>query len=114
MNKISIKTTLPANVNFTNESTKTAGEITFDAKTKQITWSIAELPVATNEAATSFFVELKPTDSDVGKIVKLTENTTLLATDKKTNATISSTTSTLTSNLDSDPYAKGTGVVQKQ
>ncbi|MBI5254528.1 hypothetical protein HY932_01970 [Candidatus Falkowbacteria bacterium] len=113
LTKISATTTLPTNVNFTNEVSKTAGEVTFDTKTRQLTWSISDLPATTTEIAASFFVELKPTSADVGKIVKLTENTTLLATDKKTNATISSTISTLTSNLDNDPYGKGTGVVQK-
>ncbi|MFH0814513.1 MAG: hypothetical protein V1902_00245 [Candidatus Falkowbacteria bacterium] len=113
LTKISATTTLPVNVNFTNEVNKTAGEITFDAKTRQLTWSINDLPATTNEVFASFFVELKPTIADVGKIVKLTENTTLFATDKKINSTISSTISTLTSNLDNDPYGKGTGVVQK-
>jgi len=85
----------------------------FDTKTKQAVWKIDNLSASADPAETAFFVELIPTSADAGKIVKLTENTTVSAIDAKTGATISLATTTLTTNLDADPYGKGFGVVQK-
>jgi hypothetical protein len=112
LEKIAVTTVLPANVSMTNEITKNVGNVAFNAKTREVIWTIENLAANAASANAAFFVELKPTSADAGKIVKLTDNTALAATDKKTNAQLSITNTTLTTNLDGDPYGKGTGVIQ--
>ena len=113
LNNVIVAAALPSNVSMTTEQTKNVGTMEFDTKTKQAVWKIDNLSASADPAETAFFVELIPTSADAGKIVKLTENTTVSAIDAKTGATISLATTTLTTNLDADPYGKGFGVVQK-
>ncbi len=111
INEISVTTTIPNNINWTNSFQVSTGEITFDETTRKIIWKINRLPKNITEATANFGIEFTPTNEDIGKIIKLTNNTTVSAKDTVTNALITKTKNILTSILEEDKHAKGQGVV---
>lgn len=111
INNISVTTTLPDNINWTNETHLSTGEINFDATTRKLIWTINRLPKNIQFAQANFAIEFTPKTEDIGNIMKLTNNTTLSAFDSITSTTIMKTKTILTSNMEEDEIAKGQGVV---
>ena len=110
---IKIKTVLPANISWTGVSGIATGQLAYDPTAREISWQINRLPVGVTELTASFNVSLTPSEDQVGKILILTPETTLEAVDSETNAPINLTREAITTNLETDPIAKGKGVVAR-
>lgn len=112
LKEIEIKAELPAGVSASAEG------VTAETGTWQITddgsprWTISELAPGL-EPSISFFIELKPSASDVGRVLALITRTALNAVDDVTKGNVSALGNVITTNLEFDPVARGQGVVAK-
>jgi|GEM_PF-1487475 len=75
-------------------------------------WVISSLSPGVEPEAV-FNIELKPTQADEGKIVVLSGQIILNATDQETGGTVKTVGNVATSNLENDGVARGQGVVSK-
>jgi len=111
-----VTTILPPEVNFTGQSTVTAGTaVTFNPNTREVRWTLNRLPAG---AGTSFMkpeatfeVAITPITSDVNKILVLTKTVTATARDVSSGADLISTAKFITTELDNDLGAQGKGIV---
>lgn len=113
---VKVTTTLPTNVTWTGRSSVSAGHsLTFDPNTREVAWEINKVPAGTGQAypelEADFEVSITPTQDDVGKIMVLTQNSAISATDFFTEEIIQKQVDLLTTNLEEDPSAKGKGIV---
>lgn len=113
LSDISIKSTLPGNIKLTGEKNVTVGEFKYDDTKRELSWTISTLPTTLRTAHCSFGIEFMPAKADIGNLIQILGNSTLTAKDTFTGATIVRTENSLTSALDQDKYATGTGTVQK-
>jgi hypothetical protein len=111
LENVTVSANLPSNINFTNKTNLTQGEISFASAARTITWTIKLIPANTGEAQADFEIEVTPRQEDLNKIISLLGQSTLTAIDKQTNSTITLTAKPVTSNLDGDPIAEGKGLV---
>jgi len=85
---LQITTTLPENVDWEKSASATAGEITYDETTKQITWKLNRLPTSFPKVIINFDVGLKYADQNSGKETVMLEKTRVEAKDKITEESI--------------------------
>ena len=108
-----VTTTLPENVSWISHYNCATGEMTYDPATRKVAWSINRLPRDATAPHATFQATLKPRSADVGKLMKLTESTSLMATDAVTLEDLLQTYGILSSNLDQDAFGTGRGIVIK-
>ena len=111
-----VTTTLPPEVNFTGQSTVTAGAaVTFNPNTREVRWTLNRLPAGAGTSFTrpeaSFEVAITPIPSDANKILVLTKTATATARDISSGADLISTAKFITTELDNDLGAQGKGIV---
>lgn len=111
-----VTTTLPPDINFTGQSTVSAGNnVTFNPNTREVRWNLNRLPAGagTNFARpeASFEVAITPITSDANKILVLTRTTTATARDTSSGADLISTAKFITTEIDNDLGAQGKGIV---
>lgn len=109
--EIKVSARLPEGIELANEQKLSTGEFKYDDVSREISWTINRLPEAMKEANADINLKFTPQTKDLGKLLQLLGNTTLTAKDTKTNALIVKTTNGLTSALEEDRYATGTGLV---
>jgi len=110
---ITIKSTLPPKVFWTDDYDVSVGQVKYTPGDRTITWSINRLPVSAKSANLTLKLDLKPSNNDVGKLMKLLEYSNLSVTDIITNDTISQTYGIITTNLESDRFGIGKGIIQE-
>ncbi|MFH1405094.1 MAG: hypothetical protein ABIH21_03295 [Patescibacteria group bacterium] len=110
---ITMTTKLPQDVAWQDKERADMGILTFDTTTRMVTWHIDRLPTSTPEARAYLHVAITPEIEDVGAFFKLTNTTTVEATDTVTQKAISSSFDTITTELLYDEYAHGKGVVME-
>lgn len=113
---VTVTGSVPSNVFWTGRNTSTtAGDLSFDAKTRVVTWKINKLPPGvgkdTPTLSASFQVSITPTSSDVGSSMKLLEVSTLKAHDSFADVDLTVKRDAVTTDLQTDPKALGQGVV---
>ncbi len=113
---VTVAGNVPSNVFWTGRNTSTtAGDLSFDAKTRVVTWKINKLPPGvgkdTPTLSASFQVSVTPTSSDVGASIKLLDASTLKAHDSFADADLTVKRDAVTTDLQNDPKALGQGVV---
>ncbi|MEK7512024.1 MAG: hypothetical protein AAB575_03330 [Patescibacteria group bacterium] len=109
---LTVSTALPQNINWINEKNVSTGEITFDEASRTIAWKINRLPALVKEAHANFSLAFTPQTNEIGTLLKLTGNCTLVARDVSTDELITRTKSILTTALELDSFATGNGTVQ--
>ncbi|MFA6534147.1 MAG: hypothetical protein WCT37_03160 [Patescibacteria group bacterium] len=110
--EVKVSTVLPPGVAWGARREITVGDLGYDPTTRQVTWTINRLPTTVQlDYLVSFDVRITPAVTDAGKILALTGDNALTATDATTGAKISVTSGSLTTDLVSDPVAKGKGLV---
>lgn len=82
---LKITATLPENVDWEKNSANSAGDITYDETTKQVSWKLNRLPQTANKITINFDIGIKSNESDTGTGAALLEKTRIEATDKVTN-----------------------------
>jgi len=108
---VQIETTLPPDVSWKEAVTKDIGTLTYNPITRRVKWQIEKLPIDIKQAQAGFDVSVTPKKTDVGKFMKLTDQTTLQAIDSVTKGEIHATRPVITSELTEDLKAIGKGVV---
>ncbi len=110
---VKVSTTLPEGVKWENKYLVKTGSVNYSTKNNNVTWSIARIPPnkTFDEVNLWFDVSVTPTKNQVKKILILTDQTTLDATDKVTDSKITKTGNAVTSNLEDDPIGGGKGLV---
>jgi hypothetical protein len=116
LNTVKVVTTLPEDIYWTVQNKAvSAGDLTFDPVTRQVTWSINKVPVGTGQIlpqlSASFEVSITPKESDVGNVKILTDKTSLTAADSFTLASLTASADSLTTDLKNDISAQGKGTV---
>lgn len=109
---IQVSAELPVGVNVVKDSATTETgnwQVASDGSPK---WTISEF-AASLEPRVSFFIDLKPSESDIGRVLALITRTSLSAIDSVTQGNVSAIGNVITTNLESDPVARGQGVVAK-
>jgi len=113
---ISVKTQLPAGVNFSGKSKTSVGQLNFDQNEKKVTWQIDQLPAYQGGpyslVEAGFEIVIKPDQNQVGQILSLTRTSFLEAFDEFAKDSISQQAEPVDANLVGDPRGAGKGVVQ--
>lgn len=111
-----VTTTLPPEVNFTGQSTVSAGNaLTFNPNTREVKWTLNRLPAGAGysfaKPEATFEVAITPQLSDANKILVLTRTTTATARDIFSGANLITTAKFITTEIDNDLGAQGKGIV---
>jgi uncharacterized repeat protein (TIGR01451 family) len=109
---ITVSAVLPEQISWRNNFSISTGEVKYDEATRAVSWTINRLPTTSGPASLTFHLALKPTAADVGKLMKILNNATLTATDLVTRDTITITSNILTTNLETDKFGRGQGIVE--
>lgn len=110
---IEVKAKLPADATWVENAQTKKGDIRFDTGKRTVIWKIESVPAHTSGTALSAFfdIAIHPTQDDVGKVMVITDKAIFTAEDVFTKEKIAGESAILTSDLESDPYAKGKGEV---
>jgi hypothetical protein len=115
---VEVTTTLPQGVNWTGQTTVTAGQkVIYNPNTREVRWVLNRLPAGAGKTflkpEASFEVAVTPQESDADKILVLTKTTTATAHDTFSDADLISTAKFVTTELDDDMATQGKGVVTR-
>lgn len=110
---VAITTTLPNSVEWDDKYLVGAGDISYSVKDNTVTWSIDRIsPNKTfDEVDVWFDISVTPAKNQVKKLLILTDQTILNATDNVTDSEITKIGKAVTSNLEDDPIGGGRGIV---
>jgi len=110
---VEVTTTLPDGIEWADKFYLKTGELNYSVKDNTVTWSISEIDP--NKSFTDvncwFDISVTPAKQQVRKLLILTDQTTLTATDEVTDSEITKIGKAITSNLEDDPIGGGRGLV---
>jgi len=114
---LTISGQLLSNVSFTGRQTVSGGEsVSYDAANKTVSWQTSELSTTFAPTAKivgiAFEVAITPTENQIGTSPTLISNVSLSGTDGWTNAWLTASGASVTTNLPSDSLAAGLGIVE--
>jgi len=104
-------TTIPLDVAWTGRTSTDIGQLSYDPESRVVHWSIDSFPTSIEQVEASFEVSITPDSSDVGNFVKLSNRASVSGTDAITEENLTSSIDELSTNLTSDDFAVGKGVV---
>ncbi len=107
----SLSARLPKNVSLMDDSSLLAGDLRYNADSRQIIWQINEIKSGSGDYRAGFEIQLIPSEADLEKFVNLLENIKFQAVDNFTGLTIEGTAAAVTTNLDNDVFNRGEGRV---
>lgn len=113
LERVTVSATLPSSVAWGGAVEVEAGELTYDADRRLVTWIVNRLPDDIHRALGSFNVTLTPSEADVGRFASLMGESRMEFTDATLGEPLLRTTPSLSTDLPSDEYAKGKGVVRR-
>jgi len=110
---VTVRAKLPDGVNWINKYLVKVGELKYDATTREVVWTINRLPTnkTFDDVNCWFDVGVIPQKEQLRKIIVITEQAVLTATDEATKSTITKSDQSTNSNLEDDPNASGKGLV---
>lgn len=111
LGNVEASTILPPDVVWKEKSANDIGALTFNSTTRQVRWQISKLPTDIKNMQAWFDISITPKSQDVGKFMKLTNQTALEAVDTVTKAEVNTSLPVLTTELPTDSFAKGKGTV---
>lgn len=112
LSTLTVTAILPSGMRFLGNTTQQAGKITFNEAAKEVSWTIARLPVTTPELNATFKIAVNPEPKDQGQLLGLLGITRAEAFDTISQVQFSTDAPSVSSNLDADPIGRGKGVVQ--
>lgn len=111
LDNVRVQALLPPHVTWKNQFDVDLGNITFDEDSRMVVWNITQLPKNISHLDATFSISINPDGNDVGTFVKLMSGSTMTAKDTVTNATLTTATESITTELPEDPFADGKGIV---
>lgn len=110
---VKVTTILPDSIDWDNKFLVKTGQINYSLKNNTVTWSINRIPAnkSFDDINVWFDVSVIPTKQQERKLLILTDQTELTATDEATDSEIFKTGKATTSNLQDDPIGGGRGLV---
>jgi len=108
---LKVSAVLPQNIDWPNKFEIDAGEINFNAATREVAWTLNRMPKDVQSVGVNFEITVTPAASDAGKILTLLPSTAAVGTDQVTGGVITLSLGELSSNLEGDPQVEGKGVV---
>lgn len=111
-----VKTILPKDVFWVGDAKASAGDaVTFDTNTREVAWKLNKIPAHTGTIFSNleayFTVSITPTKEQLGKLVALTDDSSISGDDSFTKTKLEDTNSIVTTDLTNDVAAKGRGMV---
>jgi hypothetical protein len=103
---------LPANAEWTGNSSVDAGELRFDAASEKMIWTLNWLPTSIKTLDISFDVRLTPNEGDSGRIPTLVDAAIFEAFDRDAGFPLLLSAPPVTTALEGDEFASGKGRVQ--
>lgn len=115
VSNVILKTNLSPYSKWEDKFSNTVGTLTFNQLDNSITWKIPKIsPNKTFEDLNAWFdVSITPTEDQIGKLVLLVTEQSLVAKDNMTNSAISIVGRGVTTNLEDDVFGGGRGLVEK-
>lgn len=113
LKNLKITATLPKIASWPNKTIVDAGAISYDDKTRTVTWNLNRLPADVKETTIEFDVTITPGEADANRFAQLLGETRFDATDANLNQPVFRTQPSLTTDLENDEGAKSKGVVRK-
>lgn len=111
LTNVAASAVLPAGVEWAGVVSPQSEPVAYSADTRTITWNVGVLPKTTNVPqikTVSFQVKTQPTKAQIGQVLPLLGETTVIGTDAIANVPLTATRPALTTSLDSDPvYSQG-------
>ncbi len=111
LRETTMTTILPSSVVWSDRLQADHGSITYDEKTRIVTWAVPELPANLGTTTASFDVSITPQAHDANAFMKLTNATSLETTDAVTQTRLTRSFDGLTTELLTDQNAAGKGIV---
>ena len=112
INALEVSGKLPAIVEWTGKTITDAGNLSYNASSREVTWNIDELTKGTGVVEADFEVSITPTFDELNKIILLMQGAKLTALDKDTEGEIDLSGKALTTDLEDDPVLSGRGLVE--
>ncbi|MAF14184.1 MAG: hypothetical protein CMI53_04835 [Parcubacteria group bacterium] len=108
-----VSAVLPDGVEWVDKYLVKTGQISYSDKDNRVSWSINKISAGQDfqDINTWFDVAVIPTKQQEGKLLILSDQTFLVATDEQTESEISKSGKAVTSNLENDPVGGGRGLV---
>lgn len=108
-----VTATLATDAVWENKFLSSTGQLSYDAKDRVVRWTIPQIAAqaAADDVNGWFDVAVTPKSEQAGKLLLLTSETNLTATDAVTNASVIGLKRSITSNLEDDPFGGGRGLV---
>ncbi|HLD17759.1 MAG TPA: hypothetical protein VJB99_01635 [Patescibacteria group bacterium] len=111
LERVRMTTSLPATAAWKGINAAGVGSLSYDSTTRIVTWSVDHLSKETTTLQAWFDVAVTPSTADVGSFFKLTNATALEAMDTFTKNPIHQAMDALDTELLTDAFATGKGVV---
>lgn len=110
---VEVTATLPEGIVWEDKYLIKAGEIAYSLQDNTVTWSINRIPSnkGFDEINVWFDVSVTPTKQQERKLIIVTDQTRMSATDEANDSEIIKTGKAITSNLEDDPIGGGRGLV---
>ena len=110
---VKIQTKLPAGISWEDKYLVKSGELNYSPTDNAVTWNISKISSnkTFDDVNVWFDVSVTPTKDQSGRLILLTAETNLTATDAVTDDTIVQLQRSITSNLEDDPIGGGRGLV---
>ncbi|MGI6374244.1 MAG: hypothetical protein ACOX0C_02820 [Patescibacteria group bacterium] len=96
---------LPSYINLGDRLNTNVGSLSYNEDKHQVIWEIGRLPVSVYRADAEFDLSLRPSDSDVDKILVISPGAIIEANDTETNGLIRKKTAVKTTKLEDDDIA---------
>lgn len=110
---VRVSATLPPGVTWMNATTTDAGNITYDAASRVISWTIASAMASSTSLTANFEVSVTPSVNDAGTFIKLLSGSAFRATDSVTASSLQQTGDILTTECVGDSGVTGKGYVSE-
>ncbi len=113
LNGLQLRVPLPPGVAYAERPQASAGDLRYDAASSTVIWTLNRLPDSVTAFDGAFDVRVVPAAGDLDKILPLTGQITLEATDPVAGGIIVRTADPLDTNIDGDPQVAGKGKVTR-
>ncbi|MDD4333172.1 MAG: hypothetical protein PHT51_03600 [Patescibacteria group bacterium] len=111
LNNFKLLGDLPANVAWTGNDSMLAGKLSHGEVGNQVIWEIDNIDKSGGNYKAGFEIQIIPTKDDVGKLLTLLSDIHYQATDNFCSQELSGNFKNITTNLESDKFVFGKGVV---